>query len=197
MLKTSSHSEQGILVGRIPRTSWEQAQKVCMRPKQLWARPKGLLSVSSIITGSCSCCSNQRLFGSWPQGPWNWIPSFWPGWSSQCVAPTSLFTWTSVPDTHSRHAPSPAEKWRGFSQMPPDVKLQGLFPGFQPLKRVLLQGGGKCCVVNKGFSRKSLHLPPAVSSPSFLAPNHHQHWIQLEKLGMVGTFTQISLLFFF
>lgn len=81
--------------------------------------------------------------------------------------------------------------------MPPDVKLQGLFPGFQPLKRVLLQGGGKCCVVNKGFSRKSLHLPPAVSSPSFLAPNHHQHWIQLEKLGMVGTFTQISLLFFF
>lgn len=79
------------------------------------------------------------------------------------------------------------------SKAPPEVKLQGLLPGFWLQKRVLLQRSKKWVV------RKPLPLQRTLSwsnPPGLLCtPKGQQQRALLEKLGMVGTFTQISHFF--
>lgn len=173
-----------------------------MRPKRHRARPEGLPFVLSIPTDSCPCCNNQRVFGFWPQleGPGIGLHPSDPGEDNHTFYSTSLSCmWTqicSALDTVFQVCTISSGEAQRY-KMPPDVKLQGSLPGFWLLKWVLLQGAGKGRVVNemRGFQQiTTLAVGPVLEQPSLsaLSPNHHQQWALLEKLGTVGTFTQIS-----
>lgn len=156
-----------------------------MRPKQRWARPKGLLCVLSIIAGSCPCCRNQRVLTlAWE--PWNWTPSFQPR-QGQPRATLLLHVDTNIFRPRYSISGMNSLQWRRDLKCHQRLNCKACYQ---------VSGSWKeFCCKKVGFQKSTtLAMGPVLeqSSRSALYPERHQQRALLEKLGTVGTFTPIS-----